>query len=48
MVKSRQKKEKPKLEKKTFAPSSLKQMMVLQENDVDILLTGGGELAPPH
>ena len=47
MVKPR-KKEKPKLERKQFAASSEKQRMVLQENGVDILLTGGGKLVPPR
>jgi hypothetical protein len=35
---SKQTKEK----RKVFAPSSLKQQLVLQENEVDIMLTGGG------
>jgi hypothetical protein len=33
---------KVKEKRKVFAPSSVKQQLVLQENDVDILLTGGG------
>lgn len=33
---------KKKEERKVFAPSSLKQQLVLQENDVDLLVTGGG------
>jgi len=42
------KKEKPKLEKKVFAPSSEKQRMVLMENEVDLLITGGGRVVPPR
>ena len=32
---------------KIYGPCSVRQQMVLQDNSVDILLTGGGKLVPP-
>jgi hypothetical protein len=31
-----------------FAPCSLKQQMILLDDDTDILLCGGGKLVPPR
>jgi hypothetical protein len=35
------------LAKPVFAPCSEKQRLVLQDNETDILLIGGGRLVPP-